>query len=821
MTTRPKSKAARFATAMTLALLIIVPAGLAGAGVEMDSTLADAFGHLGLNEYDSMEIINRSLDIEDASSFRFAANLDPATIDSEEAAWGFPTRIGVTWAAWTDPSTIPSFPSAPEVMDGVLYLPRGGPVLDTNYALMWAQMGGPIPIEDPMELFQNWSFPFGVPGKPTWSPFSQFPQDTWGGASVIPYITYGPQPWSFNLSAVQDDGSLNDIDFNGFAIIYNDMIIVGVDEATMFPMGVDGITYGFAGHIHDGTFGSSPTSKSLVTFATGTPGTLIAAPPTDTLIVGSGTPPPTTTTTEETTTTIDESASGAGVTTTIASTTEEATGDQTDGAETESGGFPWWILALIGLIAVVIGGRLFIVGKKDPCADYLVAWSEAQKPCDEENAREKKAKEDCDEETEKQRTLERRLRNLRTEWPPAFEGEGASAELSGQPETRTTSRDQHARRIALGRLWAEHQAGNVSAQDVEQAWERANTPEFREEMRQRTEAKNAEREQLETDIGTAKSKAEEACDRHANAKEAADAACEKAEKAKKDYDDCLEEQNAQAFVDAVMTLGGDDDATVEPSTAAPSTTATETVATAAATTAPVASDPLDARKVGVSLLFAIDQTGLSEDEAERARRLQRIFEMRKGSGDIAAAALDLYQFNHWHIETFGEPWFTWSTAGGDPRSVTTTASHTDTFMQTRVLACYEFVHFAAYISSDQLGRQRIEGDEDEAHLVDEYSVDWGFPDAISTNTTPLEGDAPRGTVITGVFRWGDYNNSAGYYHTGISVGDGKIISLGSDGLILEDATGTVGGCFPSAGYSEVNVGDYRYSNSNPAPVSGR
>jgi len=367
MSTRPKSKATRFVTAMTLALLIIVPAGLAGAGVEMDSTLTDAFGHLGLNEYDSMEIINRSLDIEDATSFRFAANLDPATIDSEEAAWGFPTRIGVTWAAWTDPSTIPSFPSAPEVMGGVLYLPRGGPLLDTNYALMWAQMGGPIPIEDPMELFQNWSFPFGVPGKPTWSPFSQFPQDTWGGASVIPYITYGPQPWGFNLSVVQDDGSLNDIDFNGFAIIYNDMIIVGVDEATMFPTGIDGITYGFAGHIHDGTFGSSPTSKSLVTFATGTPGTLIAAPPTDTLIVGSGTPPPTTTTTttEATTTTIDESASAAAVTTTTVATEEP-----TNGTETESGGFPWWILILIGLILIIAGGlwgwtRLFGGGEDD------------------------------------------------------------------------------------------------------------------------------------------------------------------------------------------------------------------------------------------------------------------------------------------------------------------------------------------------------------------------------------------------------------------------------------------------------------------------
>ncbi|MEE9179048.1 MAG: hypothetical protein V3U46_11530, partial [Acidimicrobiia bacterium] len=108
MSTRPKSKATRFALASTLVALLIVPAGLAGAGVEMDSTLTDAFAHLGLNEYDSMEIINRSLDIEDATSFRFAANLDPATIDSEEAAWGFPTRIGVTWATWTDPSTIPS-----------------------------------------------------------------------------------------------------------------------------------------------------------------------------------------------------------------------------------------------------------------------------------------------------------------------------------------------------------------------------------------------------------------------------------------------------------------------------------------------------------------------------------------------------------------------------------------------------------------------------------------------------------------------------------------------------------------------------------------
>jgi hypothetical protein len=815
MSTRQKSNATGLVIALTLAGVLALPAGLAGAGAEMDSTLTGALAHLGFNEYDSMEIINRSMETEDVTSFRFAASLDPATIDEDEAPWGYPARIGVTWVTWTDPSTVPAFPESPEVIDGVLYLPRGGPVLDTNYVLMWAQMRGPIPIEEPMDLFQNWSFPFGIPGQPTWNPISQYPQDTWGGASVIPYITYGPQPWSFDVSVVQEDGSLLDSDFNGFALIYGDTIFAAVEEKQMFSDSIDGITYSYAGHIHDGTYGASESSRSLVTFATGTPGNLVEVPPTGLLVVGSGTPPPTPTTQATTTTTIDESASGAAVTTAPAGTTKEGTAQQPETTETESGGFPWWILALVGLIAVVIGGRLFIVSKKDPCADLLIAWRDAQDPCDEARVKEKEAKEDCDEATEHRKDLESKLRNLRAEWPPAFEGEGASAELSGQPETRVTSRDLHARSQALGRLWDEYQAGDVSAQEVEQAWERANTPEFRDEMRRRTEAKIAEREQLEKDIENANSTAEKACDQHAKAKEAADEACEKAEKAKKGYDDCLEEQNAEAFKDAVMTLGTDSE------TAAPSTTATATVAATAATAATTAapSDPIAARKIGVSLPFVLDQTGLSGDEAERARRLERIFEMRKGGGDIAAVAMDLYQFNQWHIETFDEPWFTWSTAGGDPGSVTTTASHTDTFMQTRVLACYEFVHFAAYIASDQLGRQRIGGDDDEAVLLDEYSVDWGFPDAINTNTTPLEGEAPRGSVITGVFRWG-YNNSAGYYHTGVSVGDGKIISLGSDGLILEDATGTVGGAFPSVGYSEVNVGDYRYSNSNPAPASG-
>ncbi len=352
--TRPIRRIPGLASALVLTILIVLPAGLAGADETMDANLTEAFGHLGFNEYDSMEIINRSVDTEDVRSFRYAANLDPATIASEEAAWGFPARMGVTWVTWTDRSTIPSFPDHAQVVDGALYLPRGGPIPDIEYVVMWAQMGGPIPIDDPMEFFQNWSFPTGVSGQPKWNPLSQFPLDTWGGASVIPYITYGPNPWGFFTSVVQEDGSLADLDFIGGALIYGDVIIAFVEVNALFPNGHEGSTFSFAGHIHDGTYGANPSSKSLVTFATGTPGDLVEMPTTDMLVVGSGTPPPTTST-STTTTTVAESESAAAATTSTIETTAEATGEE----QSDAAGFPWWIVILIGLIILIYGGWLY------------------------------------------------------------------------------------------------------------------------------------------------------------------------------------------------------------------------------------------------------------------------------------------------------------------------------------------------------------------------------------------------------------------------------------------------------------------------------
>ena len=814
---RRSSPTGRAVTVLAVALALAVPAALAGAKGRIDPNLVDAFAHLNFTQADSQQIIDRSWSVSDPAMFRYAAALDAPSITPEEAPWAVPTRIGLTWVSWPA-DQVPTFPSSAQIVNNALYLPHNGPIADTEYALMWAQMGGPVPIQDPMEFWHNSSFPIGIPGEPTWNPFSSFPYDTWGGASVIPYLTYGPQPWSLNLSVVQQDGSLADIDFSGFGLIANDMIIIAVDVDSLLPNGPEGLTYSFAFHTHDGGYGASPSSKSLVTFATGTPGNLLPYVPGGLLVVGSTpTPEPTTTTTVPTTTTTT-----LGTAPPDDDTTVGAAGD-TAGDTTTSGGLPGWVvafLAALGLTVAVIGGRLYILSKKDPCEEYLSAWQKAQSDCDEAGKKEKEAKEDCDEAAEKRKDLERKHRNLCAEWPPACEGEGSSAEASGDPDSRVTSRDLHARRIALGRLWDEYQAGNVDAPTVEDAWERANTREFRDEMRKKTEEKTAEREQLEKDTDAAKDAEKEACDKHAKAKAAAEKACDEAEKAKKAYDDCVKEENAEAFVDALMTLGSDGDAAGTPEPSADTAgAAVETPAPSSAATAPT-EDPLAGRKVGVSVPFSIDTTGMSANEAERTRRLERIFSMRKGTCEIDKVAKDLYQFNHWNQETFGEPWFTWSTDGNNPNAVTSTSGTADRFIQTRVMACYEFVHFCAYICSDQLGRQRIGGDDDDNPvLLDEYSIDWGFADEINTNTSPIGDEgAPAGSVVTGVFRWGDYNNTAGYYHTGISIGDGKVISLGSDGLLMEDTTGAVSAAFPSVGYSEVNVGDYAYGNQNPAPA---
>lgn len=789
---------------MAALALAMAPALAAAGGTNgMDGSLASAFSRLDMTEGDVGLVFDHTWDVDDPTLFRFADALDEPTIDPTSNGWTVPQRIGLAIANWPED---PEIPTSTQVTEGALWVPTGEGLLPgVDYALIWAQMGGEVPIEPPMNLFQNWSFPISTPGAAVWEPIDQFPNDTWGNASVIPNLTYGPNPHDFQLFNVLPDGTLTTIPVNGFGLITGDMIIVGVDAATVFPDGVDGAAYGFAGHVHDGGFGADPSSQSIVSYATGLPGTLAQIAPLTVIEVGS-TPPPTTTTTSTTTT--------STTTTTVPETTTTLAQTAPPPDDETGGGVPLlaWILGALGIVAIVIGGRLFFAPAKDPCTDYLLAWETAQKECDEARARAKKAREDCDKARQELANLKKRRKDICAKWPPACRsGEDAWIEESGKPGSRITSTDLHARRVALGRLWDDYQEGKASAQDVQDAWEKADTPEFREQLRQKTEAKRAELQQIDKDLETKEAAAKKLCDAASAAEREAEAACAKAKEAKYRYDECVKEQAAEDFVDAFMGLGSDGEEAEEP---------TEPVEQPPASTPPPPAEPVDpfaGRLINQPVPFVLDKTGLEGAELERAEKLEDIFSRYRGTGDIASVAEALWIFNNWHLETFDEPWLEWSTDGGDPQSATVTSGRTDTFMQTRKLACYEFVHFCAYIASDQLGTQRVSSDEDNPQLLDEYSVRWGFTDRHVTNQIPLTGEAPRGSVITGSFRWGSYDNSAGYYHTGVSIGDGKIISLGSDGLILEDATGAVDACFPSIGYENIQYGDYKYGQHNPAP----
>ena len=75
-----------------------------------------------------------------------------------------------------------------------------------------------------------------------------------------------------------------------------------------------------------------------------------------------------------------------------------------------------------------------------------------------------------------------------------------------------------------------------------------------------------------------------------------------------------------------------------------------------------------------------------------------------------------------------------------------------------------------------------------------------------------ESDIPRGKVVVGVAR--AFNNTSGYYHVGISLGNGRIVSLSGDvNLHIK----SVGDLFSRLGYSEVRIADYNWRTSQAVP----
>src|SRR5262249_15995047 len=213
-------------------------------------------------------------------------------------------------------------------------------------------------------------------------------------------------------------------------------------------------------------------------------------------------------------------------------------------------------------------------------------------------------------------------------------------------------------------------------------------------------------------------------------------------------------------------------------------------------------------------------------------KLTAIFAQFKGTGDIAGVAEALYHFNQWHIHLFGESYYAWTVSSNDPQTQEHTFDDATKFMLTQHFACYEFVHFCAYIASDQLSRPTqvqpgVETNDGQVLQPAVYDpnrrwVSWGFLDArIQENTQPdtSDSDVPGGRVVTGRSAW--YiggNNAGGYFHVGIAVGNGQIVDLGHDGLSLRPISSYLyGSAFPSSVYSTILYGPYHWGPLNPAP----
>jgi len=231
--------------------------------------------------------------------------------------------------------------------------------------------------------------------------------------------------------------------------------------------------------------------------------------------------------------------------------------------------------------------------------------------------------------------------------------------------------------------------------------------------------------------------------------------------------------------------------------------------------------------------------------AQVQTELQNISDRYKGTGDIGGVALELYIFNEHYKQTNGEGWYHWAgsaavaNSGGYNNGIVQTYDP-GAYLMARQMACYEFVDFCAWVASDRPTKTPMRplgpgetpppggppptGLDNNGQTVafvpaGPPEVKWGAKVHVQGNPKPGDprnsdpGPPPKGDVVTGVAL--AFNNTSGFYHVGISTGGGRVVGLGSDGLI--DAP--VDDMFPSLWYTNVFSSSYAYGTGNEAPAA--
>jgi len=167
------------------------------------------------------------------------------------------------------------------------------------------------------------------------------------------------------------------------------------------------------------------------------------------------------------------------------------------------------------------------------------------------------------------------------------------------------------------------------------------------------------------------------------------------------------------------------------------------------------------------------------------------------SYDIAGAAVALSKGNLGYV---------WSNGG----SQFTDAHTQDQLYAARQLCCFEFVHLAAYLA----GRQKVAG-QPKVACQGTPLVSGAAAMVYSKRTFKVwdrKSVIPRNKIVVGVAR--AFNNPSGFYHVGVSLGDGRVISLSGGSNIHIEQTGDL---FGRVYYSEVLIGDYPWAQAQNDP----
>ncbi len=221
-----------------------------------------------------------------------------------------------------------------------------------DYLFFVATRATPTNASPQTGLVSQIEFPIGFAGETGWVAQSTFPGDTWQGASLV-LSSQLTLEGKFNTTLYDVGNGFAPLPFNGLFARGPDWAMAAIDWGTLEAYNPQPVSWGFASHVHDGSFGSCPTCSSIVTAYPPVPRTSVDLYPLVTTAIALDKP------------TIEE--------TRPPSTTTD-----------QSGTLPWWLLLIVGivlLIALIALTWFVIVRKKEPtsCERERRAWDDAKR----------------------------------------------------------------------------------------------------------------------------------------------------------------------------------------------------------------------------------------------------------------------------------------------------------------------------------------------------------------------------------------------------------------------------------------------------------